>query len=189
VIEVSAKQEVIMDLPVMADPRMDAIINAPSESIDLTAWVFGLTDEDYQACSKDHIAAAASFTDDGKRMSINVERIGSLIVQHYIEDIAECRHCRLISLSDTFGPDITSRGQVNVMWEFFVEAIDAAKTKFTNHVEVKAVSGFEDALRRQGVTLEQAQHRAQSVLAPHNTEETHLFAKDIERKALAGRWR
>lgn len=29
-----------MDLPVTADSRMDAIINAPCESIDLTAWVF-----------------------------------------------------------------------------------------------------------------------------------------------------
>ena len=44
-------------------------------------------------------------------------------------------------------------------------------------------------LRRQGVTLEQAQQRAHGVLAPHNTEETLLFAEDIERKALAGRWR
>ena len=178
-----------MDLPVMADSRMDAIINTPCESIDLSAWVFGLTDKDYQACSKDHIAAAASLTSDGKRMSINVECIGSLIVQHYVEDVSERRHCRLISVSDTFGPDISARGQVGVIWEFFIEPINAAKTKFTNHVEVKAVPGFEEALRRQGVTLEQAQQRAQGVLAPHNTEETVLFAKDIERKALAGRWR
>jgi hypothetical protein len=48
-----------MDLPTMADSRMDPIINAPCESINLTGWVFGLTDEEYQACSKDHIAAAA----------------------------------------------------------------------------------------------------------------------------------
>jgi hypothetical protein len=122
-------------------------------------------------------------------MSINVERIGSLIVQHYVEEISERRHCRLISLSDTFGPDISARGKVGVLWEFFIEPIDATKTKFINHVEVKAVLGFEDALRRQGVTLEQARQRAHSVLAPHNTEETLLFAKDIERKALDGRWR
>jgi hypothetical protein len=122
-------------------------------------------------------------------VSINVERIGSLIVQHYVEEISERRRCRLISLSDTFGPDIAARGQVGVRWEFSVEPIGATKAKFINHVEVKAVSGFEDALRRQGVTLEQGQQRAQSVLAPHNAEETLLFAKDIERKALAGRWR
>ena len=178
-----------MDLPVMADSRMDAIINAPCESIDLAAWVFGLTDREYQACSKDHIAAGSGFAPDGKRMSINVERIGSLIVQHYVEEISERRHCRLISVSDTFGPNVTARGQVGVLWEFFVEPIDATKTKFTNHVEVKAVSGFEDALRRQGITLEQAQQHTHGVLAPHNIEETLLFAKDIERKALDGRWR
>ena len=177
-----------MDLPIMADSRMEAVIHAPYETIDLTAWVFGLADQEYQACSKDHIAAAASLAPDGKRMSLNVERIGSLIVQHYVEDISERGHCRLVSVSDTFGPEVSSRGQVGVMWEFFAEPIDATTAKFTNHVQVKAVAGYEQALRRQGVTLEQAQQRSQSVLAPHNAEETLLFAKDIERKALDGRW-
>ena len=177
-----------MDLPVMANSRMDAVIDAPCETIDLTEWVFGLTDKEYQACSKDHIAAAASFTRDGKRMSINVERIGSLIVQHYVENISERSHCRLVSLSDTFGPEVSVRGQIGVMWEFFVEPIDATTTKFTNHVQVKAVTGYDEALHRQNVTLEQAQQRSQSVLVPHNAEETQLFAKDIERKALEGRW-
>jgi hypothetical protein len=177
-----------MNLPIMASSRKDAVINAPLEAIDLTEWVFGLTDKDYQACSKDHIAAAASFTTEGKRMSINVERIGSLIVQHYIEESSERGHCRLVSVSDTFGPEVSSRGQIGVIWEFFVESIGAATTKFTNLVEVKAVVGYEETLRRQGVTLEQAQQRSQSVLAPHNAEETLLFAKDIERKALKGRW-
>ena len=31
-----------MDLPVMADTRMDAVIDAPCETIDLTEWVFTL---------------------------------------------------------------------------------------------------------------------------------------------------
>jgi hypothetical protein len=111
-----------MDLPTMADSRMDPIINAPCESINLTGWVFGLTDEEYQACSKDHIAAASSFTPDGKRMSINVERIGSLIVQHYVEEISERCHCRLISVSDTFGPDTTGPGKVGVALGIFRRA-------------------------------------------------------------------
>jgi hypothetical protein len=83
---------------------------------------------------------------------------------------------------------VSVRGQVGVMWEFFVEPIDATTTKFTNHVQVKAVTGYDEALHRQDVTLEQAQQRSQSVLVPHNAEETQLFAKDIERKALEGRW-
>ena len=177
-----------MDLPIMADSSREAVIHAAFDTIDLTAWVFGLTDTEYQACSKDHIAAAAGITADGKRMSINVERIGSLIVQHYVEELAERNHCRLVSVSDSFGPEISSRGQVGVVWEFFVEPIDATTTKFTNHVEVTAVAGYEEALRRQGVTLEQAQQRAKSVLISHNVEETALFAQDIEHKALKGRW-
>jgi hypothetical protein len=177
-----------MPLPIMADSRLEAVINAPFETIDLAAWVFGLSDREYQACSKDHIAAAAGVTPDGKRMSINVERIGRLIVQHYVEDISRPDHCRLISMSDAFGPDVTDRGEVGVMWEFFIEPIDATTTKFINHVEVRAVAGQEEALRRQGVTLEATRERMQGVLVPHNAGETALFAKDIERKALAGRW-
>jgi hypothetical protein len=46
--------DVFIDLPITADSCKDAIVSAPCESIDLVAWVFGLTDKEYQACSKDH---------------------------------------------------------------------------------------------------------------------------------------
>ena len=85
-----------MTLPIMPDAIADAVINAPVEAIDLTGWVLGLTDKEYQACSKDHIAAGATVSPDGKPMPINVERIGRLIVQHYVADISERRHCRLV---------------------------------------------------------------------------------------------
>ena len=50
-----------------------------------------------------HIAGGTSRTDDGKRMSINVERIaGNMLIQHYVEDIAEPYHVRVNSLSDSF---------------------------------------------------------------------------------------
>lgn len=74
--------------------------------------VFTLTDSEYQACSKNHIAAAATFTPEGKRMTINVEQVGNLMVQHYVEDVAERSVCRLVSLSDSIGPDIGSRVKV-----------------------------------------------------------------------------
>jgi hypothetical protein len=182
-------QEHIMDLPILAETSLDATINAPFDSIDLTDWVFGITDAEYQACSKDHIAAAASRTAGGKRMSINIERVGRLIVQHYVEDIAERTHCLLVSISDAFGPAIGDRGQLGVLWEFSIEAIDEANTTFTNHIRVNAVAGYEDALRQQGATLEQAQQLTAAALLPHNAEETPLFAKDIERKALQRRWK
>lgn len=58
-------------------------VNAPSDEIDLEAWLFGLSDADYQACANGHHAAGV-FTDRQGRGMINVESIGGyLIVQHY----------------------------------------------------------------------------------------------------------
>lgn len=58
-------------------------LNAPSDEVDLEAWLFGLSDADYQACAKGHRGAGV-FTDEPGRGMINVESIGgNLIVQHY----------------------------------------------------------------------------------------------------------
>ena len=58
-------------------------LNAPSDEIDLEAWLFGLSDADYQTCAKGHQGAGV-FTDAQGRGMINVESIGgNLIVQHY----------------------------------------------------------------------------------------------------------
>ena len=58
-------------------------LNEPSDEIDLEAWLFGLSDADYQACAKGHRGAGV-FTDEQGRGMINVESIGgNLIVQHY----------------------------------------------------------------------------------------------------------
>ena len=69
---------------VIAKSVAEATIHAPAAAIDLAAWVFTLTDSEYQACSKNHIAAAETLTPEGKRMSINVERVGNLMLQHYV---------------------------------------------------------------------------------------------------------
>ena len=177
-----------MDQPVMADTSTQAVINAPIDSIDVTEWVFGITDAEYQACSRNHIAAAATTAPDGRRMLINVEHVGQLIVQHYVEDLAERGHCRLVSLSDTFGPTIDDRGTADVLWEFWLEPIDAQTTRFTNHVLSKATPGWEKDLAKAGLSLQQAQQQSAIVIGAHNAEETPLFAIDIERKARAGRW-
>jgi len=143
----------------------EAVIHAPLSAIDLTEWVFTLTDSEYQACSKDHIAGAISVTPDGKRMSINVERVGNLLIEHYIEDVAERAVCRLVSLSDSIGPDINARVKIVVIWTLKVEARET-----------------------RGVSFAQASELAQRALSAHNAEETPLFAADIGRKARAARW-
>ena len=58
-------------------------LSEPSDQIDLEAWLFGLSDSDYQACAKGHQAAGVFIDEQGRGM-INVESIGgNLIVQHY----------------------------------------------------------------------------------------------------------
>jgi hypothetical protein len=58
-------------------------LNEPSDQIDLEAWLFELSDSDYQACAKGHRGAGVSRDEHGRGM-INVESIGgNLIVQHY----------------------------------------------------------------------------------------------------------
>jgi hypothetical protein len=173
---------------VIAQSVAEATIHAPVASIDLTDWVFTLTDSEYQACSHNHIAAAVTLTPEGKRMSINVERVGNLMVQHYVEDLAEPNRCRLVSLSDSIGPDISDRVAVVVVWAFTVDAIDSGTTKFTNNVEVRSAPGYLEALERHGVPFANASAAAQQAVSAHNAEETPLFARDIESKALAKRW-
>jgi hypothetical protein len=173
---------------VIAKSLAEATIRVPAAAIDLTEWVFTVTDSEYQACSKNHIAAAATFTSEGKRMTINVEQVGNLMVQHYVEDVAERSVCRLVSLSDSIGPDISSRVKVAVIWMFTADAIDAGTTRFTNSIEVRSAPGYLEALERRGVPFDRASEAAQQALSAHNAEETPLFARDIEHKALAKRW-
>lgn len=173
---------------IIAQSVAEATIAAPLHSINLAEWVFTLTDGEYQACSAHHIAAAATRTPDGKRMSINVEQIGNLLVQHYVEETAEPDHCRLVSESDSIGPSIDAHAKVRVVWEFWAEAIDDEHTKFINRTEAHVLPGYLEALEKRGIPFEKASQAAEAAMSAHNAEETPLFAKDIERKALVKRW-
>lgn len=110
---------------VIAKSVAEATIHAPLGAIDLTEWVFTLTDSEYQACSKNHIAAAVTLAPEGKRMSINVEHVGNLMVHHYVEDVAQRSRCRLRSLSESIGPNIGSGVKVVVTWMFVADEIDS----------------------------------------------------------------
>ena len=74
-------------------------------------------------------------------MSINVEMIGgSIVVQHYVEDVAEKHHVRLKSLSDTFSPNGPTR--VQVAWELTVRSLDPGRCEFTNRVQGNVTDEF-----------------------------------------------
>jgi hypothetical protein len=115
-------------------------------------------------------------------MSLNVEEVGSLVVQHYVEDIAEKPHCRLISTSDVFVH--LQRTTVNVIWELMARPLHENVCEFENVVLVLTTRDYERFIATNGITYEQARAAMEAAVEAHNAEETPLFARSIEAKAL-----
>ena len=160
-----------------------ATINAPIEKVDVPAWCFGLSESEYQSCSPAHVSAGATSAPDGRRMSINVEVLGgNPMVQHYVEEIAEPHHLRLVSNSDVFTP--AGRVKVGVIWDLSVKKIDGNTCELTNGVHSFFTPGLLDSLAQQGIPWEVFQAARKPVSEAHNRQETPLFAKSIERHAL-----
>jgi len=170
----------------LVESSFSARIDAPIEQVDVPAWCFGLPDDEYQACSPAHIAAGATTAPDGRRMSINVEVIGgSLMVQHYVEDIAEPDHLRLVSHSDVVTP--TGRTFIDVVWDLRITRIDDTSCELTNTVQSFAPPELLELLGKQGIPLDAFRASRTPNSVAHNRQETPLFAKSIERHALARR--
>jgi hypothetical protein len=117
-------------------------------------------------------------------MSINVEAIGgTLTVSHYVEEIAEKHHIRLVSISNAFMS--TGRSTLHVTWDLKVKAIDTTKCEFTNYVHSQPTKEFLNFLAKQGIPFEQFRQMRQLVIEAHNRQETPFFAASIERAAVA----
>jgi hypothetical protein len=123
-----------------------------------------------------------AFADDGRRMSINVEMIGSgLVVQHYVAEIAEKRHCHMVSLSDVLTPQGWTT--VQVIWDLRVKAIDAGRCEYTNSVD-NPTTDFMALSEAHDASFEDTAASRQQASDNHNRRETPLFARSIERRAL-----
>jgi hypothetical protein len=167
----------------LVESSFSAIINAPIEQVDIPTWCFALPEAEYQSCSPAHCAAGATTTPDGRRMSINVEILGgSLMVQHYVEDVAQPDHLRLVSTSDVFTP--SGRTTIGVIWDLRVNRIDERTCQFINTVHSSATPELEAFLGRQGIPWEVFRSARRPISEAHNQQETPLFAQSIERHAL-----
>jgi len=126
-----------MDDNTLVNSSFSSIVNAPIEKIDILTWCFSLPEAEYQSCSPAHVSAGVTTAPDGRRMSINLEILGgSPMVQHYVEEIGERDHLRLVSNSDVFTP--TGRIKVGVIWDLSVKKIDDHSCEFTNTVHSSA---------------------------------------------------
>ncbi|MGO6707008.1 hypothetical protein [Rhizobium leguminosarum] len=170
---------------ILSQSAYSAEIEVPLEKVNIADWLFNLPESEYlRCCPPDHIAAGVTWTDDGRRMSINVEQIGSgLVVQHYVAEVAEPAYCRMNSISDVFTAN--GRTQVNVVWELIAEKVDDSRTRYTNRVTAHPTEAFMDFLAEHGVEYKDAAAARQVAGGDHNRRETPLFAASIARHALA----
>jgi hypothetical protein len=179
-----SKGDFIPRLLVMSTAK--SAIYAPTELIDVTDWLFHVDELEYINCtphSKAHLSAGFTHSPDGKRMSINVEDIGgALIVEHYVEEIAEKLHCRVISTSDVLiGREYTTQ---YVIWELIASPVDDDHSEFVNNVWVYTTEKYEQFMAAHGITYEQAKESFETAVGAHNSEETPFFAEAIQRRAL-----
>ena len=95
-------------------------------------WVFTLSDKDYQTTAKGHIGAGSSIHTDGTQTSVNVESVGGgLLVQHYVAEVKEPDHVKMVSLTDLYlAPFI--RIVIKVTWEMRLIAVSDNECKFQN---------------------------------------------------------
>lgn len=165
-----------------------AIIDAPLEQINLAEWLFTLKSEEYRQCSKAHIAAGTSLTHDGKRMSINVEKVsGNLMIQHYVEEIGARDHCRVRSVSDSFSA--MGQTKLGVVWELRVKKLTDESCEFSNRVTILMTKEFAALLKDANIPdLDALNASISDNVEAHNKQETPLFAKNIEQKALNKTW-
>ena len=175
--------DILTDM-VLVESEKTATIHAPVERVDIADWLLHLPDAEYQRCAPpDHIAAGTTTTDDGRPMSINVEVIGgTLMVQHYVADVHEPHHCRMVSLSDVQTP--AGWTKIQVIWDLSVTALDSASCRYTNLVLSHATPAFLETLKVAGISFEDAVADRQAASDDHNRRETALYAQSLERKAL-----
>ena len=159
-----------------------APLDASLGDIDIPEWLFTIADAEYQRCSVSHIAAASSINADGKRMSLNVEHVGILMVQHYVEEFAEKHHCRVVSITDLFFPE-KGRTTCQVTWELIATSITSATSQLENVVLIHTTPELEDFMERNNMPFEQIKASFTAATEAHNAEETPLFANSIARKA------
>jgi hypothetical protein len=179
----AVEEETIMEDNTLVQSSFSATINAPIEKVNIPSWCFSLPESEYQSCSPAHVSAGVTTAPDGRRMSINVEVLGgSPMVQHYVEEIAQPHHLRLVSNSDVFTP--TGRIKVGVIWDLSVKKIDGNTCEFTNEVHSTFTPELLDALAKLGIPRDVFRTARKPISEAHNRQETPLYAKSIERHAL-----
>src|SRR5262245_3130719 len=111
------------------------VIDLPADRIDLPNWLATLSDRDYQACARGHVAAGG-YRQDGVLGSINVENVGGhLLVQHYLADDTALNRITMRSRNTRAYVLHTFPATIEVIWFLEVHPKDSRSSFFRCTVE------------------------------------------------------
>jgi hypothetical protein len=158
-------------------------VNAPLDSLDLSAWAFHLTSDQYVNCAPGaHHGSVQGSLPSGKRALISVETIaGSFMAHHYVEDISERSHLRVISQNSQLWWNSSALPTfMKVTWELRLEPLSRQACQLNCAILVET-----DDQALLAAAARQPPGATDPVQA-HCAIETPMFAADMERKALKG---
>jgi hypothetical protein len=153
-------------------------LDEPSAEVDIEAWLFTLSDGDYQACARGHRGAGV-FSDEQGRGMLNIESIGgNLIVQHYREVRADRSSVEMYSPASRVYLFHVIPVAAAVRWTLDVTSKTATASDFacTVRVDLPHVLAVLARLSLLG-----------HFLGHHVEEEAQGFADDIHRKQRSAR--
>lgn len=178
--------KIIKPMTTLGKATAQAKINVSIDKINISEWLFGLTSDEYEACADGHQSAAQGRLPSGKRVSVNAEYVaGFFMVQHYIETISEKDRVLTISPNTLLWLDDEHYVQLEITWELHLEEIDSNSCRLIcTVISASNNEQFIEASHKLNKNIDPSQTAFQL----HINEETPLFAKDIEAKALKGKW-
>ncbi|MEH2562246.1 hypothetical protein [Bradyrhizobium sp. AZCC 2289] len=164
--------DIILKDKILSSSAYSHVIAVPQAKIDIAHWLLKLAEPKYRrCCPPDHISCGSTFTDDGTRMSINVEMIGRTVtLQHYIAETATAHLCRMISTSDGFTQN--GRTRVQIIWTLSVKPRRRHSLRMTNSVVAHPTAAFTDFIAARNTSFEPAADAGQRG-GEHNRRDKH----------------
>ncbi|WP_180247617.1 hypothetical protein [Bacillus sp. AFS031507] len=81
-----------------------------------------------------------AFRDKDSRIPVYTTFGTSIVIQHYVGEVIAKDHCRLVSNSDIFTPQGSTKLQV--IWDLSVKSINDSQVEFTNLVIIHPTEEF-----------------------------------------------
>ena len=161
----------------LAQATSEVPLNIPAIALNLPKWLFNFSDVEYRQCSRGHFGAGASTLPNGKRTSVNVESVGGhFAVQHYMEEISEPNHLKLVSERTDAWFFHFFHIQPRVTWQMKLIPTSDNTCKFQCNVSVEHSSLF--------IKIASVLTLFQFFVKRHDNEEAKFFAENLAKQKV-----